>query len=106
MSIDYTMTATTLAGDMTHVDLFSLVADLEVRVDAELVDITDDRHVRDPVLRSGACKKVYTLAPVVLNAPATPPFHTRAVFAERLHAYRLPSVTNFGRSSTDAIPTR
>ena len=39
----------------THVDLVSPVADFEVRVDAELVYVADDRHVRHAVLRSGAC---------------------------------------------------
>ena len=38
-------------GKISYVDVVLLVSDEQVLVDAELVDVRDDRHVRNAVLR-------------------------------------------------------
>ena len=54
-----------------YVYLLSLVADFEISVDAEFVNITDDSHICNSILWSGACSKERR-KPAVLYA-ATPP---------------------------------
>ena len=81
----------------THVNEVLLVADFEICVDAEFVYVTDDRHIWNAVLWSGACSEESKVLPLRAQS-ATP---TIAFARSLLHS--LPSVTSFGRSSTDAM---
>ncbi len=45
---------------LTHVDKVLVVSDPEVPVDPVLVDVGDDGHVRDAVIRTTTCVREYS----------------------------------------------
>lgn len=87
----------------THVNEILLVADFEIGVDTEFVYVTDDRHIWNAVLWSGACSEEnYNAVKAAVHAPRD---YSWTSYAPNVGCKIsiLPSVTNFGRSSTDAI---